>query len=167
MGIPISLKKSFHDHHSVDSYKNDVKVRGLRQGLQKGTSKVDLFIIKYFPGFRKCIFDRFMIVKTIIFFSVPVIFGSAGDSISSSSLLYITRFHAWLNIRRNFPAIFITAWETNVIQQLKQTSLLKRKMEKEHSHILLISFTQHTLSWQTLLMLFISCFIIYSRHFNA
>ena len=56
-----------------------------------------------------------MIVKTIIFFSVPVIFGSAGDSISSSSLLYITRFHAWLNIRRNFPAIFITAWETNVI----------------------------------------------------
>ena len=63
--------------------------------MAKGANVVDLYIMEYFPGFGKCIFQLSMSVKTNISFSAATMAWPAGDSISSSGFSNIPQPHAY------------------------------------------------------------------------
>ena len=52
-------EKNSQEFDCWNSSKNDLKVRELRLGQQKGAIVLDLFIMEYFPGLGKCIFSGF------------------------------------------------------------------------------------------------------------
>ena len=124
-------KKKFQNFHCWHMCKNDVKVRELRKGCQKGEIVVDLFTVKYFPSFVKYTFQQSRRWKNQIFF-LPQLWW--GLDFISSSVFYICHIHMlvvsgggtnkepvwmWEPIRNNFQWWKLPKGEANEFSWLQ------------------------------------------------
>ena len=117
---------------------------------RKVKNVVHLFITEYFPGFGKCIFQRSLSVRPMIFLSAPTMLESTGDSIKFrfftitlvtclENKVLIQRFHQW-----SPNSEFLQLWKKKIESNSAAARCSIKKL-----FLLLISFLEKTLIFLT------------------